>query len=195
MILMQPIDVYQMYCAMKAHFSKSSYNFIKYGGKTKVSRDSFWKRNDRYFFVKISKKYNNDEIKDYLLSNFIQNRNGYIANFNDQNYENWLDRKMMFYNIFQQELKPYIKNFEPLFEIKGGNHPTLLKEYLGKRVSLETLVILDELVDFSKKWDEQLGDDVVWPDIKNLMNNYKGFLTINKNKYRMKLLSLIEESS
>ena len=195
MILMQPIDVYQMYCAMKAHFSKSSYNFIKYGGKTKVSRDSFWKRNDRYFFVKISKKYNNDEIKDYLLSNFIQNRNGYIANFNDQNYENWLDRKMMFYNIFQQELKPYIKNFEPLFEIKGGNHPTLLKEYLGKRVSLETLVILDELVDFSKKWNEQLGDDVVWPDIKNLMKNYKGFLTIDKNKYRMKLLSLIEESS
>ena len=195
MILMQPIDVYQMYCAMKAHFSKSSYNFIKYGGKTKVSRDSFWKRNDRYFFVKISKKYNNDEIKDYLLSNFIQNRNGYIANFNDQNYENWLDRKMMFYNIFQQELKPYIKNFEPLFEIKGGNHPTLLKEYLGKRVSLETMVILDELVDFSKKWDKQLGDDVVWPDIKNLMKNYKGFLTIDKNKYRMKLLSLIEESS
>ena len=195
MILMQPIDVYQMYCAMKAHFSKSSYNFIKYGGKTKVSRDSFWKRNDRYFFVKISKKYNNDEIKDYLLSNFIQNRNGYIANFNDQNYENWLDRKMMFYNIFQQELKPYIKNFEPLFEVKDGNHPTLLKEYLGKRVSLETMVILDELVDFSKKWDEQLGDDVVWPDIKNLMKNYKGFLTIDKNKYRMKLLSLIEESS
>ena len=192
---MQPIDVYQMYCAMKAHFSKSSYNFIKYGGKTKVSRDSFWKRNDRYFFVKISKKYNNDEIKDYLLSNFIQNRNGYIANFNDQNYENWLDRKMMFYNIFQQELKPYIKNFEPLFEVKDGNHPTLLKEYLGKRVSLETMVILDELVDFTKNWDEQLGDDVVWPDIKNLMKNYKGFLTINKNKYRMKLLSLIEESS
>ena len=192
---MQPIDVYQMYSAMKAHFSKSNYDFIKYGGKTKVSRDSFWKRNDRYFFVKISKKYNNDEIKDYLLSNFIQNRNGYIANFNDQNYENWLDRKMMFYNIFQQELKPYIKNFEPLFEIKGGNHPTLLKEYLGKRVSLETMVILDELVDFSKKWDEQLGDDVVWPDIKNLMKNYKGFLTIDKNKYRMKLLSLIEESS
>ena len=195
MILMQPIDVYQMYCAMKAHFSKSSYNFIKYGGKTKVSRDSFWKRNDRYFFVKISKKYNNDEIKDYLLSNLIQNRNGYIANFNDLIYENWLDRKMMFYNIFQQELKPYIKNFEPLFEVKDGNHPTLLKEYLGKRVSLETMVILDELVDFSKKWDKQLGDDVVWPDIKNLMNNYKGFLTINKNKYRMKLLSLIEESS
>ena len=80
MILMQPIDVYQMYCAMKAHFSKSSYNFIKYGGKTKVSRDSFWKRNDRYFFVKISKKYNNDEIKDYLLSNFIQSKASYIPN-------------------------------------------------------------------------------------------------------------------
>ena len=44
---MEPIDVYIMYCAMKAHFSRKDYDFFKYGGKTKVSRDSFWKRKDR----------------------------------------------------------------------------------------------------------------------------------------------------
>ena len=27
---MQPIDAYLMYCAMKAHFDKSDYDFIKY---------------------------------------------------------------------------------------------------------------------------------------------------------------------
>ena len=53
---MEPIDVYLMYCAMKAHFSKNNYDFHKYGGKTKVSRDSFWKRKDKYFFVKLAKK-------------------------------------------------------------------------------------------------------------------------------------------
>ena len=31
--------------------------------------------------------------------------------------------------------------------------------------------------------------------VKKLMENYKGFLTINTNKYRIKLLKLIEESS
>ena len=40
---MQPIDAYLMYCAMKAHFDKSDYDFIKYSGKSKVSRDSFYK--------------------------------------------------------------------------------------------------------------------------------------------------------
>ena len=41
-----------MYCAMKAHFDKSDYDFIKkYSGKSKVSRDSFYKRNDRIFLL------------------------------------------------------------------------------------------------------------------------------------------------
>jgi len=191
---MEPIDVYLMYCAMKAHFSKSNYDFHKYGGKTKVSRDSFWKRKDKYFFVKLAKKLDDhDSIQDYLVSNFIKDRKGYIANFNDENYEAWKDRRTNFYNIFSNELKPLVKDFEPLFQIKNNNHPKLLKEFLGDRVSLETLIVLDELVDFSKKWDKELKEDIVWPDIKKMMKNYKGFLTIDRNRCRIKLLELIEE--
>ena len=63
------------------------------------------------------------------------------------------------------------------------------------RVSLETMIIVDELVEYGNKWDKQLKDDIVWIDLKKLMKNYKGFLTINKNRYRMKLLKLIEESN
>ena len=191
---MEPIDVYLMYCAMKAHFSKNNYDFHKYGGKTKVSRDSFWKRKDKYFFVKLAKKHDDrDSIQDYLVSNFIRDRRGYIANFNDENYKVWKDRKTDFYNIFFDELRPLMKDFEPLFQTKNNNHPKLLKEFLGDRVSLETLIILDDLVDFSKKWDKELKEDIVWPDLKKLMKNYKGFLTIDKNRYRIRLLELIEE--
>ena len=191
---MEPIDVYLMYCAMKAHFSKNNYDFHKYGGKTKVSRDSFWKRKDKYFFVKLAKKHDDrDSIQDYLVSNFIRDRRGYIANFNDENYKVWKDRKTDFYNIFFDELKPLVKDFEPLFQTKNNNHPKLLKEFLGDRVSLETLIILDDLVDFSKGWDRELKEDIVWPDLKKLMKNYKGFLTIDKNRCRIKLLELIEE--
>ena len=191
---MEPIDVYLMYCAMKAHFSKNNYDFHKYDGKTKVSRNSFWKRNDKYFFVKLAKKHDDrDSIQDYLVSNFIRDRRGYIANFNDENYKVWKDRKTDFYNIFFDELRPLVKDFEPLFQTKNNNHPKLLKEFLGDRVSLETLIILDDLVDFSKGWDRELKEDIVWPDLKKLMKNYKGFLTIDKNRYRIKLLELIEE--
>ena len=193
---MEPIDVYIMYCAMKAHFSRKDYDFFKYGGKTKVSRDSFWKRKDRFFFVKLSKKYKTEiEIRNYLVSNFIKDKSGYIANFSEENYKSWLLRRSGFFDQFVIEMKPFINEFEPLFEVKNSSHPKLLKEFLGSRVSLETMLVLDELVSFSKKWDQQLEDDIVWVDLKKLMKNYKGFLTINKNRYRIKLLKLIEESN
>ena len=188
---MEPVDVYLMYCAMKAHFGKGDYDFIKYDGKTKVSRESFWKRKDRHFFVKISKKYDNP--KDYFIANFIKDTKGYIANFNDENYESWKLKRQDFFDMFAAEMFPFIFKFEPLFEIQENNHPILLKEYLGKRVSIETMIILDVLVKYSGLWDKVLVDDIVWPDVKKLMNNYKRFLTIDKEKYKMILLKLIEE--
>ena len=192
---MKAIDVYLMYCALKAHF-QGDYDYHKFGGKTKTKRESYYKRKDRFFFAKTAVKYEDTEVLNYFVSNFIHDRSGYIANFSDKNYETWMNKRAMFYEIFSQEMQPFVKNFEPLFECESGQHPTLLKEYMGKRISLETMIVLDDLVEFSKRWDKELiWDDFVWPDVKKLMNNYKGFLTINTDKYRMKLLKLIEESS
>ena len=87
---MQPIDAYLMYCAMKAHFDKSDYDFVKYNGKSKVSRDSFYKRNDRIFFVKLTRKYKSkDDIQDYLLANFLKYPNGWVGKFDEDNYTEW----------------------------------------------------------------------------------------------------------
>ena len=192
---MKAIDVYLMYCALKAHF-QGDYDYHKFSGQTKIKRQSFYKRKDRIFFVRLSTKYSDKEILNYLVSNFIQDRSGYIANFNDKNYEDWLQKRKTFYELFSEEMRPFVKNFEPLFECKDNQHPLLLKEYLGKRVSLETMIVLDDLVEYSKKWSKQLEwDDFVWPDVKKLMNNYKGFLTIKTDKYRIRLLKLIEASS
>ena len=193
---MEPIDVYLMYCAMKAHFSKNDYDFFTYKGKSRVPRNSFYKRKDRIFFVKLSKKYPEEEdLKNYMVANFIMDRRGYVANFNDENYEQWKEKRSNFYNIFTNEIRPLVKNFNPLFEVKNSEHPILLKEYLGKRLSLETLIILDDLVNFSKTWDNRMAEDYIWFDLKKLMNNYKRFLTIDKNQYRIQLLKLIEESN
>ena len=193
---MEPIDVYLMYCAMKAHFSKNDYDFFTYKGKSRVPRNSFYKRKDRGFFVKLSRKYSEEEdLKNYLVANFILDRRGYIANFSNENYEQWKEKRNNFYNMFTDEIRPLVKNFNPLFEVKNSEHPILLKEYLGKRVSLETLIILDDLVNFSKTWDNRMAEDYIWFDLKKLMNNYKRFLTIDKNQYRIQLLKLIEESS
>ena len=192
---MEPIDVYLMYCALKAHFSREDYDYHKYGGKTKISRESYWKRKDRYYFAKIANKY--DKAQDYFLSNFIKDKKGYIANFSDENYQSWKLKRQGFFDLFVAELTPHIQGTQlnPLFKVENNQHPKLLKEYLGGRISLETLIILDDLVQYTKNWDKEMGDDVVWKDLSFFLKKYKGFLTINAEKYRIKLLNLIEESS
>ena len=192
----QSIDIYLTYCAMKAHFGKGDYDYVTYKGKTKIKRDSFYKRKDRGFFVKIAKKYDNPQ--DYFVSNFIKNKNGYIADFNEANYESWKLKRQGFFDLFELEMKPLVDAFEDLFVVKNGQHPKLLKEFLGGRVSLETMIILDELVGYgtheSDAWNKEMGDDIVWNDLRNLMDNYERFLTIDVKKYKIRLLKLIEES-
>ena len=68
-----------------------------------------------------------------------------------------------------------------------------MREYFGKRVSLETLIILDELVQYQKNWDKKMSEDLFWPDVKKLMNDYKKFLTIPKETCKIVLINLIQK--
>jgi len=193
---MEPIDVYLMYCAMKAHFGKSDYDFVTYKGKTRIKRDTFYKRKDRSFFVRLARKYKTEqEIQNYFVANFIKDKKGYIANFNDENHESWKLKRQGFFEMFEVEMKPLVDAFEDLFTVTNGQHPKLMKEFLGGRVSLETIIILDELVGYGPQWDTELRDDIIWIDLNNLMNNYERFLTIDQEQYKIRLLKLIEESS
>ena len=192
---MQPIDVYLMYCAIKAHFGEGDYDFHRFGGKSKVTRNSFYKRNDRYFFARLGLKYKEyDQIRDYLVANFVRNsRNGWIGQFDEHAFEDWKKYMQSLTYNFEQELSPHVDDFEKLFEVPEGSHPLLLKEYFGKRVSLETLIILDELVQYVKNWDKKMSEDILWPDIKKLMIDYRKFLTIPKERCKMVLLKLIKK--
>ena len=193
---MEPIDVYLMYCAMKAHFGKGDYDFVTYKGKTRIKRDTFYKRKDRSFFVKLSRKYKTEqEIQNYFVANIIKDKKGYIANFSDENYESSKLKRQGFFDMFEVEMKPLVEAFEDLFVVNNGQHPKLMREFLGGRVSLETVIVLDELVNFGPDWDKALEDDIIWNDLNNLIDNYERFLTIDQEQYKIRLLKLIEESS
>ena len=189
---MQAVDVYLMYCALKAHFGKGDYDFVKYGGKSSATKDSFWIRTDRLFFVKTQRKYKKKQvIQDYLVSNFVINTKGWLGDFNDENYIEWKKRtQSMSYN-FKQELEKMGK--VNILGIKNGQPPLLLKEYLGKRLSIETLVILDDISNFTKIWNKKLENDVVWPKVKKLMFDYKKFLPYDKKKCTIILNNFINQ--
>ena len=187
---MQPIDAYLMYCAMKAHFDKSDYDFVKYNGKSKVSRDSFYKRNDRVFFVKLTRKYKSKEdIQDYLLANFLIHPKGWVGKFDENNYIHWKKKIQSLSYTFKSEIESILD--KDLVAVCENKHPKLLKEYLGKRVSLESMVILNSILQFHKVWNVKLAEDYVWKDVYKLMNDYTSFLKFDTKSFKLILKGLM----
>ena len=79
-----------------------------------------------------------------------------------------------------------------VLKVPDNSHPKLLKEYLGKRISLETMVILDGIFDYSSKWDKKMSDDVMktMRYVKKLIENYKKFLTYQIDSCKMVVTNL-----
>ena len=65
---------------------------------------------------------------------------------------------------------------DTILKVDNGQHPRLLKSFMSKKVSLETLVIMDSIIGFSKDWERLISEKVVYPDIHILINKYKGFI-------------------
>ena len=190
---MEAYDAYKIYHALKLHFT-SNYDYSKYHGKTKVSVDSFLKRNDRPFFGKVARTYK-DDTKDFFISNFIVNPKGWVGNFNDENYLNWKKRNQSLKYNYKSELVELFHKVEAFDEIfhSDGQHPLLLKQLMSKKTSIETVAILESLLGFCKRFDKQIQETIVWPDRKKLIINYSNLLTNDVNEYRIVTMQLIKE--
>lgn len=195
---MTPFDTYKTYLALKNHFTKDSYDYFKYCGKSRASLDSFHKRKDRYFFERMSRQKTDDEIKAYFVANFVESSDsqnlwiGEIIRNGETVYTDWLKKIQSLSYLFKTESEVFIRkdNFETLFDCKNGQHPDLLKKYLQKAVSLETLVILDAILNYSSKFDKKLSDPV-WETVGLKIKKYKPFLNIDEFKCKNILKEII----
>ena len=192
---MEGWTAYQMYLGLKLHFT-TDYDYKKYGGKTSASKGSFLKRRDRYFFARVAKKYG-DNTLDYYIANFVKSPKGWLGDFSEENYNEWTkNRQSLTYNFISDMniLFPQVEDFESIFSCNNGQHSVLLKNFLAKRITVETMVILDGLLSYVKKWDKELHDDLVWPDVRRLVVKYGAFMNYDIHKCRLQLLKTVKEN-
>lgn len=195
---MNPFDVYKTYLSIKNHFSKPSYDYHKYSGKTSCTLNSFYKRRDRFYFEKMSRQKNKEEIINFFVANFVSCDDpqtlwiGDIIKKGEENYSHWNKKQQSLTYIFSDELSKLLEDhtFKELFEIKSGHHPIIIKEYLRKKVSLETLTILDKLYHYTKYFDNNL-EDPIWKFIQLRIKKYHGFFHINPFKFKKIIKDLL----
>lgn len=200
--LTEGFDAYKVYLALKQHFT-SNYDYFKYNGKVRAGEESFLKRNDRFFFRKLSKKYDKEELIEFYVSNFIISNNwvgNLVSQESEDNYVQFKKRRESLSYHFDNELRWLVDHcrdrdleLNKLLLVEDGNHPLLLKLLLQKKISIETIIIMDGVLKFIRYWNARL-DDIVWEEKKQLISNYRQFLSYDKFSYRKKLKETINES-
>jgi len=193
---MVPFDTYKTYLALKNHFTKDSYDYHKYQGKSRASLQSFYKRKDRFWFEKLSRQKEDKEVVDFFVANFTSCSDpqtvwiGEVIKEGEARYRSWQKRIQSLSYLFKEESQLLFDNrFEEVFDCSKG-HPLLLKMFLVGKISLETLVIYDRIFLFGKNFDKKLKDPV-WETVSMRIKKYSPFLHIDVFHYKKILKQIV----
>jgi hypothetical protein len=189
---------FALYNAIKLHFTSDSYDFFKYGGKTNVSKSNFAVRKDKYSFYKLSRKYNLQDLRDYYIANFLVKNVSWIGEIaneeGESNYKEWQKRNQSLTYRFKEDIMYILDetdgNPNESLKVVDGQHPQLLRYVWGHDVSIETLVILNNILNFLPMWDKKITDTIVWPEWKRKIDSYSPFVNYDKDKF----VSILKES-
>jgi hypothetical protein len=188
---MTPYEVYQKFISLKQHFSSDTYDYFRYGGRTYATPESYEKRKDKVFFEKLSKHLDPTGV---LIANFIDNPDIYIRNINIDKYNDWSKVFQSLSYNFAQDLKQMLPNFDDNFKFRDGQkYPYAVQLYLDKRISLETLVILINIVRCINFWNKELIDDPVWIILRRKLIKYSGFVEFDMDKYTKIMVNIFKE--
>lgn len=190
-------QAYQIYNALRLHYSSENYNAYQYNFKSNVSINSFEKRRDKYFFHRLAKKHTIDSIKDFYHANFIEGKK-WIGEMEEKYYnerQSRLDSLTYRFKSDINKLSDY--SFDELCTCNQGQNKLL--DWLDRGdISIETVAIIDKLVNFIKPLLSSLNDPLHMKKDKAMMvMKYKESL-ININREKIKdiiLLSFTKEES
>ena len=198
---MMPFDSYKCYLAMKNHFTKDSYDYIKYRGKSRATLNAFYKRKDRFWFEKFSRQKSDKEIEEFFIANFSSCPDpeslwiGEMIKEGEGRYQDWQKKVQSLSYVFKEEAESlFVDNkVDDVFDCSKG-HPPILKSYLGGKTSLETLVICDRIFEYGKDFDKKLKDPV-WETVSRRVKKYSPFLNINVPRYKKILKEVVINGS
>ena len=196
--MIEAFQTYKYFMAIKLHLTTDRYDVFESNGRVAGTRKTFDKRNDRFLFEKLGRKFNTPrELIEYFVANIAYGNNAVIySQESDDYYQQWQLRKESRTAMFKKQMSQiynYLevnhKKYEDLFSIEE-NVPELLNLYVGGYIHLETVVILDDFENFLPKWEPLC---MVWGDQLRIINKIKKFVKYDKSKVQSIYNSYKEE--
>ena len=187
-------NAYKVYLALKNHFT-SDYDYFKYHGKMKVKEESFLKRRDKFFFEKIERRYKK-ELVPFFVSNLIKEDNSWsgrlVTDQAEQTFNEWKKKTQSLRYVFKEDMGRVRTlmdhnelQFDELFECGDGQHPPIFKLLISEEITIESFVILDQVLSFCKRINKRILDDYVWSVYYKRVMKYSRFIEVDNKDYKM----------
>lgn len=143
------------------------------------------------WFEKMSRQKTDEEIINFFVANFVSCDDpqslwiGEIIRDGESRYKNWKKKTESISYVFKEEVNEVFtsKNFQQMFEIKSNRHPQILKEYLQGKLSLETMVILNNILNYKTDFDQKLQDPI-WEFVSMRISKYSSFIHTDVFKFK-----------
>ena len=193
-------DSYIMFHAIKQHFTTKSYDFFKYNGKINLKQDNFMKDKSKYSYYRLSRKYDIDELRDFIVANFIDRDIKWVGDLTNEegesSYLKWKKRNQSLAYIFTQNVEylfDKVNKPDDLLKPRSGNFPILLQLTMEGKIEVETLCVLNDIMGFLPMWDKKVDDDIIYPEWSRKIVKYTPFIQFDKDKYTNIIKQKIKE--
>lgn len=193
-------SAFAMFNAIKLHFTTDSYDYFRYHGKSNVTADNFSNRKDKYSFYKLSRKYRLEDLKNFYVANLLEKDVNWIGDINnlegEETYKKWQKRTQSLTYRFEQDIIGLLNDTQSpneMLVVEDGQYPILLKEVMHSNIAVETLVILNDIMNFFPMWDKKIADTIVWPSMRRKFVKYTPFIDYDKPKFTAILKECLKE--
>lgn len=194
-------EAFCLYQSLKLHFTTDSYDFFKYGGKSKTSLESFDNRKDKYHFHKLSRRLSNkDDLTSFIVANFLEKPNLWVGDLLTTDSETiYRQRQKVIQSmsyIFENDCRSIfngIKNPNEVIQC-NGDYPILLLKELRKEIQIESICLLNNILNFLPMWKTKISDDIRWPIIFRKYVKYSCFLPTDMIRYKHILKKVLKEN-
>lgn len=189
---------YLLFLALRTHFTNAKYDFFQMHGKLRATKESYLKRNDKSFFDKLARDYSCEELRDFYVANFLEDKH-YVTELLDdaaeRNYREYQRRRQSLTYIFTSELEGLFDTGPSRpFKLNDGEYPDIVNLYLRHVLSPETLVIINDFIPFEDKFNKYLSDDILWSKVSLKLRKYKPFVHYDKDKVKSILKEKIHDT-
>lgn len=190
-------EAFSLYHTLRLHFT-SKYDFVKYNGKCNITIEAFENRKDKYYFYRLSRRQEREDFIQFLVSNFLIDEKIWVGKLTEEEsilaYKDRLSVIQSLSYVFSEDCRKIkdvsgTKSFNELLKT-DGEYPKLLTMALRKEIHLETLCILNALMNFFPMWNKKISDTIQWPNFHRKCVKYMPFLEFDRE--RMKSIALKE---